>query len=83
MIALRIVWSIALLVLGFIIPWWLFVVLLCVGFLFFPYYIEGIIVAGLFDSVFALPGSFPYMYTIIAVFLFVGMYYARRYMSFI
>ena len=83
MIPLRIVWSVLVLVLGFMMPWWLFFALLCIGFLIFPYYVEGILLAGLFDAVFALPGHFSYVYTGVALVLFMGMYYLRRYLTFI
>lgn len=48
----RIVWDLIVLLLVFIAPWWVTLIVTGIGAVFFPWYLEMIIVGALYDALF-------------------------------
>lgn len=69
MIILRVLVTLTLLCVGLILPWWICVIGIGIACFVFPWYLEGIVIAGLLDSWFGAHAlvAWPYFYMTLAL----------------
>jgi len=76
----RCVAFVAVLLLGLILPWWVFLILVVIGSCVFPQYVEGIIIGALLDALLSNSFEFAHWYLVIGLALYAIGLVMRRYL---